>query len=45
MKLSTQGFNTINVNGRISLCVATSRFDMKTLETYRQNVKKIIAEI
>lgn len=36
------GFNTINVNGRISLCVATSRFNMDDLEKYRANIKVII---
>jgi len=39
------GFNTINVNGRISLCVATARFDMITLEKYKANVKTLAAEM
>eukprot|EP00937_MAST-01D_sp_MAST-1D-sp2_P001760 g1760.t1 len=39
------GFNTVNVNGRISLCVATSRFSMAELEAYRANVKKITDEL
>ena len=39
------GFNTINVNGRVSLCVATARFNMEELERYRSNIQKIAAEI
>jgi hypothetical protein len=39
------GFNTINVNGRVSLCVATARFNMEELERYRSNIQKIATEI
>ena len=39
------GFNTINVNGRISLCVASARFNMEEIERFRSNVKKITDEM
>ena len=39
------GFNTINVNGRISLCIATAKYKMEDLEKFRQNVRKITNEM